>query len=234
MIIVILLVVCFVIGVAAYSIKQRREAKGILQEALNAMQDFNATKVIENDAAVYYFAVDEKRQEVFCFSDCKGVRFRFKDIVSAEILIDGDVTETHKSVSLGGAVAGGLLAGGLGAVVGGSSMGKATSVKKVRSLTLHILLRNARVDCFDYNFLSGETEHETSSMLYKVIYKDARSMFYALKLAMDRVKQSEQTKPKHSAQNSDIEELKALADLKNQGLITEEEFATMKAKIINK
>ncbi|MBR1955953.1 MAG: SHOCT domain-containing protein [Bacteroidales bacterium] len=71
-------------------------------------------------------------------------------------------------------------------------------------------------------------------MLYKVIYKDARSMFDALKLAMDRVKQSEQTKPKHSAQNSDIEELKALADLKNQGLITEEEFATMKAKIINK
>lgn len=45
------------IGVAAYSIKQRREAKGILQEALNAMQDFNATKVIENDAAVYYLTI---------------------------------------------------------------------------------------------------------------------------------------------------------------------------------
>ena len=96
------------------------------------------------------------------------------------------------------------------------------------------MLRNARVDSFDYVFLSGETEHETSSILYKVLYKDARSMFDALKLAMDKVKQSEQIKHISTIPNSDIEELKALADLKNQGLITEEEFATMKAKIINK
>jgi hypothetical protein len=35
-------------------------------------------------------------------------------------------------------------------------------------------------------------------------------------------------------QKSNVEELKELAELKQQGLITEEEFATMKAKIINK
>ena len=58
----------------------------------------------------------------------------------------------------------------------------------------------------------------------------AQSIFETLKFAMGRVESEEM--PYNV--KSDIEELKELAVLKSQGLITEEEFAVMKAKIINR
>ena len=234
MIIIIILVLIF-IGVVIHSVTKTREQKSLLDEALSMMKDFEPTHIVRNDTTVYYFAVDRKREEIFCFSNSKGVRFRFKDIVSAEILIDGDVTETHKSASLGGAVAGGLLAGGLGAVVGGASMGKSTSVKKMKSLKIHILLRNAKQSSFDIEFLDGGYEVKTTSIIYTVANQDSRSIFDELRIAMDKVKEADvQPSKTIVSQKSNVEELKELAELKQQGLITEEEFATMKAKIINK
>ena len=206
----------------------------MLQEALGAMENFTPTQELNSENPVYYFAVDNRRQEMFCFSDSKAVRFRYKDIVSAEIVVDGDVTETHKSASLGGALAGGLLAGGLGAVVGGSSMGKSQSVKKIKTINVHILLRNAEVNTYDFQLFNAGYEIKTDSFEYKKSYKNARVIFDALKLAMDKVKLEVPQPQVVIQQKSTIEELKELAELKQQGLITEEEFATMKAKIINK
>lgn len=233
MTVVIILISIFVLSAVVYGVKTRREQRGLLQTALDAMENFTPTKVLRSDNPVYYFAVDDKRQEMFCFSDSKGIRFRYKDIVSAEVLIDGDVAEMYKSASLGGALAGGLIAGGLGAVVGGSSMGKSRSVRKIKALSVHILLRNARVDTFDFQLFNGGYEIKTDSSEYEQLYKDARLIFDALKLAIDRVKTPTQGKHIDSAPKSNVDELKELAELKKQGLITDEEFSTMKAKIIN-
>ena len=234
MIVVIILISVFVLSAAIYGITSRKEQRNILQEALDAMENFTPTKELRSDNPVYYFAVDDKRQEMFCFSDSKGVRFRYKDIVSADIVVDGDVTETHKAASLGGALAGGLLAGGLGAVVGGSSMGKSKSVKKIKTVKVHILLRNARFDTYDFQLFNDGYEIKTDSYEYEKSYKNARFIFDALKLAMDKVKVDTPQPQTVASHKSNIEELKELAELKQQGLITEEEFATMKAKVINK
>lgn len=58
----------------------------------------------------------------------------------------------------------------------------------------------------------------------------AQAIFETLKFVKSRVEAEEM--PYNF--KSDIEELKELAVLKSQGLITEEEFAAMKAKIINR
>lgn len=234
MTVVIILISIFVLSAVVYGVKTRREQRELLQTALDAIENFTPTKVLRSDSPVYYFAVDDKRHEMFCFSDSNGIRFRYKDIVSAEIVIDGDVAEMHKSVSLGGALAGGLIAGGLGAVVGGSSMGKSRSVRKIKSLRVHILLRNARVDTFDFQLFNGGYEIKTDSSEYEKLYKDARFVFDELKLAMDMVKAQIQEKQIGSTPKSNSDELKELAELKKQGLITNDEFSMMKAKIINK
>ena len=60
-------------------------------------------------------------------------------------------------------------------------------------------------------------------------------MFDILRLAMDKAKPvSHISRSENLNSKSQIEELKELADLKKQGMITEEEFVAMKAKIINK
>ncbi len=113
-------------------------------------------------------------------------------------------------------------------------MGKSKSVKKIKTVKVHILLRNARFDTYDFQLFNDGYEIKTDSYEYEKSYKNARFIFDALKLAMDKVKVDTPQPQTVASHKSNIEELKELAELKQQGLITEEEFATMKAKIINK
>lgn len=208
--------------------KERRET------AVSSRTDFTESKVVKDDGADLHFAVDESRQEVFCYSKGNTIRFKYQDIVTVEVKVDGDTVVSKKSASIGGALAGGLIAGGLGAVVGGSSMGKSKSSRKVTAVNVHILLRNSNVDSFDIQCLAFESK--TDGMWYTTASENAQAIFDILRIAMDTVQMetAQSVKIETPAPKSNIEELKELAELKQQGLITDEEFAAMKAKILSK
>jgi hypothetical protein len=200
-----------------------------MKDAIPSRDSFRKTREIEDKIALFYFATDDERQEVFCYSKSSKVRFKYNNIVEIEMLIDGDTTVSKKSASIGGAIAGGVLAGSIGAVMGGSAMGKTISKREVSSIKIHILLRNCKCDVFDIECLPFKVK--TDSSTYQESYRKAQRIFDTLKLAIDKVRTDVDVLQQAS---SDIEELKELAALKTQGLITEEEFATMKAKIINR
>lgn len=232
---VLILILVVLISAGVSGANHRKEQREILDKALVAIKNFTPTKVIRSEHPfIYYLGVDDKRQEIFCYSDSKGVRFKYQDIVTAEIVVDGKVIVTKKSASLGGALVGGAVAGGLGAVIGGSNMGSSTSTQQVTTIKVHILLRNAKVDSFDI-ICHNAVPIETISELYETTIANARAMFDILRLAMDKAKPvSHISRSENLNSKSQIEELKELADLKKQGMITEEEFVAMKAKIINK
>ena len=153
-----------------------------------------------------------------------------------KIIVDGKVTETKKSASLGGTIVGGVVAGSIGAVIGGTNMATATSAEHVSIIKVHVLLRNSSANSFDIVCYDGGGAIKTTSPLYKYAYANAQNAFDILRVAIDKV-QMENTKSSKiemSAPKSNIQELKELAVLKQQGLITDEEFAAMKAKVINK
>ena len=203
--------------------------------AVSENSDFKASKVIEDKSALFHFAKNEEKQEVFCYSKSNKVRFHYRDIVAVEIQEDGVTTVSSKSASLGGAIAGGVITGGIVTVIGGSSMGKTKSKKKVSSIKVHILLRNCSVDSFDISCMCDMAANvKTSDPCYTKGYANAQKIYDALMLAMYMVKERTVQPQVIVLQKSSIEELKELAELKQQGLITEEEFATMKEKIINK
>ena len=226
---IILIAVIFVggviIGFIALS-NDKKEAEVMKAAISKATTGFTETAVIKDDAARLYFSIDDISNEIYCYSNHKEIRFKYEDIINVEV-IENDVTISNKSVSLGGALAGGVLAGGIGAVVGGSSMGKATSTKDLVKLVVRIRLRNCSVNSFDVGCLRYE------SFPYTASYKNAQEVYDCLIVAMDKVRPKTE-EPKTSSSKSTVDELKKLAELKQQGLITEEEFATMKAKIINK
>lgn len=206
-----------------------------LNDILNNNKSFNPTKVVTNEdyeLFTYYVGADDINGRIFCFSGSSGVFFNYTDIVTAEIVIDGKVTETKKSPSIGGTIVGGVVAGGIGAVIGGTNMATETTAEHVSTIKVHILLRNSSINNFDVVCYDGVGPIKTTNEFYKKIYRNAQDVFDILRLAMD--KSLKETVVESSKETSSIEELKALADLKKQGLITEEEFATMKAKIINK
>ncbi len=223
-IIVVAVIVMMVCIFLPSSNNQDAEAKK-MNDALASLIDFNVTKSVTN-GTLFNFSIDEDKQEIFCYANSKHVRFKYSDIVIAEILIDGDVTVTNKSVSLGGALAGAFIGGKLGAVVAGSSLGNVTSTKQVSSIDVHILLRNNDVDSFDIPCLDPlKAPVETNVSYYHSALSDAQKIFDMIRIAMDEIK-CETALPAY------IEELKELAELKKQGIITEEEFATLKAKIM--
>lgn len=206
-----------------------------LDEMLSSDINFNPTKVVCNDndeLLTYYLGADDEQEKVLCFSGLTGFFFNYSNIVSAEILVDGKVTQTKKSPSLGGAIVGGVVAGGIGAVVGGTNMGTATSAESVSTIKVHILLRDSSVNSFDIICYDEFGALKTTELLYKKTYGNAQAAFDVLRLIID--KKSKIQNAELNTNKSNIEELKELAELKQQGLITEEEFATMKAKIINK
>ena len=114
-------------------------------------------------------------------------------------------------------------------------MGTTTSSDIVKNLDVHILIRNSDVAGFSIKCL-GEVGANKSFPVYSQASENAQVIFDILRLAMDKVQieNNKHVKIETPAQKSNIEELKELAELKQQGLITDEEFATMKAKIISK
>ena len=233
MFIAIIAFAAILIGVISIGLISSVSAKVDLKSFVLEEDGFEETKTISSDRALLYFAVDEKQQEIFCYSNGRKVRFRYKDLVAIELKIDDDVTVSDKSASAGGAFVGGLVAGGLGAVVGGSAMGNVVSKKEVSTVNIHILLRENIVQGFDIECLNTSGRVSVDNVLYKEACAKAQEIYDVLRLAIDTVEKSEQHN-EPSSQKSIVDELKELAELKKQGVITEDEFATMKAKIINK
>lgn len=233
----LIIAIVLIIMLIKWAIEESDKEKEEMKSVIDSQTDFSATKIIENKYAKFYFANDETKNEFFIVQRTRDypkkinqIRFKYKDIVEVEIKVDGDTTVSRKSASIGGALAGGVIAGGIGAVVGGSSLGKTTSKKEVSSIDVHILLRDCPVDSFDVKCLPYSCK--TDDHQYKESIANVQKIFDALRLAMDKVKETPSIQP--ISPKSDVEELKELANLRSQGVITEEEFLAMKAKILNR
>ncbi len=148
------------------------------------------------------------------------IRFKYKDIIDAEIQVDGITTMSARS-----SFKEGVLTGGVNVVINGAPIGMGK--QEISSIKVRIILRNRNIDMYDIECLALRVK--TNDSRYKETYMKAQSIFDTLKFVVGNIKPD-------VSQNfmSDIEELKELAALKTQGLITEEEFAAMKAKVISR
>lgn len=96
-------------------------------------------------------------------------------------------------------------------------------------MNVHITLRNNSVHSFDVY-----CRRPLEKYPYKESYNNAQKIFDFLIVAMDKVTVKTDSPKVAATSKIIVGELKELVDLKHQGLITDEEFATMKSKIINK
>lgn len=216
--------------------KTKARQENAIRAAIAENQSFTATKEFRgNGTNSYYLGIDDSKEKVLYVFDTMKVLCDFKDIVAVEILEDGDVTTSSKSVAgtVGGAIVGGVIAGGVGAIVGGMT-GKSSSHTQVLSLKVHILLRNQPIQSFDIICYSGDGNEEkfTYIRVYDAASKRAHDLFDAFKLIIDK---SEANKSNNEGKTkSTVEELKELAELHNQGVITDDEFTKMKQRILDK
>lgn len=190
----------------------------------------------------YLFITDDFFKLLVVVSPKSHEIFNFADIIDVSYEENGDVLFSKSaSRTVGGAIVGGVLMGGAGAVVGGLS-GDTKQKKEVRSMDIKILLRSTTKTSYVLHFLecgSLTVKDDGSRQLYESYQKNANEAKDLLCVIIDNVKQDNHNV--EEAQESSIinsswsiaDELAKLAKLKESGILTEEEFNTQKARLLN-
>lgn len=189
--------------------------------------------------------VDENSEKVCFYSDylvSEPIFFAFSALVSSEIVEDGTsvtTTRTSRGSQAVGAVVGNLIAGPLGFVVGGLS-GKTvgTTSTKVSKVELKILVDDARQPSIVIPFLTSQLSR--SGSVYASKRKDAELWHETISVLIRRAdmkRTASQAQPvappvQAAATGSVADELKKLADLRAAGVLTDEEFAAQKQRVL--
>jgi len=107
-------------------------------------------------------------------------------------LVDGkELIKTSRTSQLGGVILGGIIAGVVGAVIGGLS-GSKTSIKKVTSIKLQVVINDTSEPVHLVNFLEGK--FKTDSFLYRHAMEQARHWQALLSVLITRADREDKEK----------------------------------------
>lgn len=198
------------------------------------------TKAVGN----YLFIMDDFFKVLVIVGEKTHEIFNYADIFEVSYEENGNQLYTKSAGrTVGGAIVGGVLMGGAGAVVGGLS-GASKQNKEVKNIDIKILLRStSRTSCI-LHFKDVDrvlkTKNDLDRTLYETYTKNANEAKDVLSVIIDNAKQAQVSTPVaqpliqqvSTSTSSVADELAKLAKLKADGILTEEEFQTQKAKLL--
>lgn len=251
----IIAIIAIVARVLFKTDEERKEK--VVVPKVTAKIDYHATAQVDGIQNSFKFIVDDVDKKVIILYPTSAFKYptsAFKSIPYADIMgveiIENGTTVFEKSMmrTLGGALIGDLIAGDAGMIVGGLS-GSAKQVKKVSSITVVIKLRNLSepsvdIVCFDAMEHVGIEEIDTNDdsvvgIEYREGEKSATRIAQLIGVIIDENDRQQKKQDNGSGDNktesgniSDVKALEKLVSLKEKGLISEEEYSAMKAKII--
>ena len=206
----------------------------------------NTAYVTEKKIGSYVFLMDEFYKVMIIISPLISSYqiLNYSDIINVTYEEDGN-TLFSKSMArtVGGAIVGGALIGGAGAIVGGLSRDTSQN-KKVQSMAIKILVRstttpsiNLPINLIDETF---NTKNEKSKNTYKSRIQEANEIKDLISVIIDNSNQQQATQvainpnsEKTNLVSNIADELTKLAQLKDAGILSEEEFQQQKKKLLN-
>ena len=235
-----LVVIVFVLTIIVCIIQamERSKRKKAMDAYLSEIDDFSITQKVIGDDGATGLAIDEQRKKV-CLIDHRqnsvsSKVVSYKDLLSSEICEDGvTITKTMRSSQIGGALIGALALGGIGAIIGGLS-GKTQTVGKVKRVDLRITVNDTQTPHHVVNFLNLESKKD--GIVYELAIATARRWHGLIEVLIKRAdtedrKNQKTTDPHQRASVAD--ELKKLAELRDSGILSAEEFQQQKTRLLN-
>lgn len=211
------------------------------------LKDYNFSQRFTSYDDNVTIMVDENAKKL-CIAEVsetngKSEVYDYKDILESEIIEDGQtVTKTSRSGQIGGALVGGVLAGGVGAIIGGLSA-KQTSDNEVNRVDLKIIVNNTKSPLKLVNFTTADVPDfngknipmKKDDLKYKEAMKKANHWHSLISVL---IRQADNEEKKETSSNSvsnlsTADEIRKLLDLKNDGILTEEEFNLQKQRILS-
>lgn len=217
-----------------------------LRESIPKENKFAVSTHVDGFAGSFFFAVDKSNENIGFVSNNKKTIINFIDIIGVELIENGTVVSTKNTTrTIGGAIVGGVLAGGAGMIVGGLS-GSSKQKNKVSSVYVKILLRSIdkpslKICCYDswMNSKMVKTLHEArqpDNYVCNIGKRNADKIKDLISVIIDKTdsKNKSEIQSNTSLPSKSIaDELIKLNELKEKGILTENEFTVQKNKILN-
>ncbi len=200
----------------------------------------SAGDILVDDKGNNGISVNKQNKEVCLIRQGRKTLISYRDILSSEILEDGEtVTKTSRTSQIGGALIGGLAFGGVGAIIGGLS-GSTTSSEKVSKIELVITVNDVSdpLHCITLMDLGYRVKKDNEDYMYKM--GDAKRWHGVIQVLIRQADQEDGENERNAelenmpsfSSTSVADEVLKLDGLRKQGLLTEEEFATQKEKLL--
>lgn len=243
-----IIIVIIVLGVFYFRYRKKRKliTKGFYKQA-----NFYCDKAFINDLLKTAIAVDERGQRL-CFYKNNGKYntayqvVESMDIISVQLLEDDNViAETLRTYDNSGPLIGGPLFDDIA-----RSIDKISANSKVQKILLRVLVNSSYNGCCEV-LISGKKVHKNSKK-YRKIMNDAIDWYNIVAMLMQRFNDSHYYQMPESNINTNkytntytyanrntngitsiADELQKLYELKEKGILTEQEFETQKRKILN-
>jgi len=217
--------------------KKQAEDKKVQEVAfknqLKKVPDFSPSAVLKTGK--WAIVLDDSRKKLLLVNDLP-VSFTTKivdysDVFGSEVIEDGvtvTATKTNRGSQLVGAAVGTALAGVGGLIVGGlSASSTSTSQSVVSSVKLRIILNDTVTPERVAEFLV--TPVPKGSAAHRVALDNARHWHGIFEVLIKRADNNARFTGRSS---SVADELKKLLDLKNAGVLSDDEFAREKGKLL--
>ncbi|MGL4675934.1 MAG: SHOCT domain-containing protein [Wohlfahrtiimonas sp.] len=243
-IIIILIIILIVVLICQSMIASEKQQKAVdhITKKIKSINHFEATQSYMQLGNGSSIIIDENNKKLCLIKNDQSNTMTvvsYSDILSSEIIEDGEsITKTSRASQVGGALLGGIILGVAGAVIGGLS-GKKTTSGKAKSIALRVVVNNTDNPDHYISFLDIETKKDNT--LYKTAIDTARKWQSIINILIRQADKEDNEKlealpsahssPKHL---SVAQELEQLAELKNKGILTDEEFNTEKKKILSR
>lgn len=215
------------------------DKKSTMESKVASMADFNPTQQFIGNDGHSGIAIDEDRKKVCLITHLYGNNMvntevlSYQDLISSEVFEDEKtITSTSRSSQIGGALVGGIAFGGVGAIIGGLS-GKTTSTQKPKRIDLRITVNRTASPIHDVNFMNIETERE--GIIYTVALQQARHWHGLISILIRQADEEYSPSRSKIASSNSIyipDEIRKLAQLRDERLISDEEFVAQKAKLL--
>ena len=241
LLIFLIIIVALMVG-APILLNASSKDKKMKDNALQNYIDFINKNGISNSQSISLkniaridIETQKKLLGAYSYYESESVVLKFEQILDFEIFENGNSVVSSKT---GSAIVGGLLFGGLGAIAGAS--GSRIISDNCKTLKLNIYTTDVANSVITLDLLDRGIEKNSAE--YENIKDTVNKMIGFLKIARESNRQAERKEDKKVIveniedinQNNNLSKLKELAQLKEQGIITDKEFEESKKKILSK
>lgn len=211
---------------------KHKDRLALFSQDIEGRQGFDQSRLYKGPSG--FVAIDSGSNQL-AFATAPDYKTTFvgaSKIMSVSIYEDQrSITHAHRGRQVGAALVGGAVAGSTGAIVGGLGS-KAKSTDMVNSVALRVELDLPSKPLLDMPFLKTQTQR--GGYVHEQTSKEARTWSSLITAIM---RKSEEAAPaltpvRERPEDTTLEALAKLGQLRDQGILTTEEFDKEKARIL--